>query len=122
MKLNIEVTLTDDIGERAVLKGRIERHREDVAKDAEASFVAEWQVDRGDGDPVLFTTTVDLFDLTQLNMAALVAEALNEIPMDYQKSEGDYSEVEQPLPRDRSLFGEAARRLLHLPKAWNQVE
>lgn len=122
MQVNIEVSMADEIGERAILKGRIERHREDVAGVEEASFVAEWQIDRGDGDPVLFTTTVDAVDTTKLNVAGLVAEAMNGIPLEHQKCHGDYSEVEPPLFRDRSLFGEAARRLLHLPKAWNQVE
>lgn len=122
MQINIDVTMTDELGERAIVKGRIERHREELAGETEASFIAEWQIDRGDGDPALFTTVIDGFDTTKLNIAAVAAEAMNGIPIDQQALRGDYSEVEPPLFRDRNLFGEAAKRLLHLPKGRNKVE
>lgn len=122
MELNIDVALVDERGERRVVKGRVIRHRADVAGDSEASFLIEWQIDKGDGDPTFLTTTVDLFDLTKLNHAALVAEALNGLPIDEQTRTGDYTEVEPPLFRNRSEFGRPLRELLHLPKRWNGLE
>lgn len=122
MKLNINVTLEDERGERAVVKARVERHREEVAGDSEASFIAEIQHDPGNGDPEFFTVAVDDIDLSSINMLGLIAEALNTIPMHHQTAKGDYSEVEPPLFRDRREFGESMRRLLHLPKRGDTVE
>lgn len=122
MELNIDVTLDDGVSVRRVVKGRLQRHREDVAGDTEASFIIEWQIDKGDGDPTFLTTTVDLFDLTRLNHAALIAEALNGLPIGEQARTGDYTEVEPPLFRNRSEFGRPLRELLHLPKRGNRLE
>lgn len=122
MKLSIDVTLEDERGERAVVKARIERHREEVAGDSEASLVAEVQHDPGNGDPEFITVTVDDIDLTKINMLGVVAEALNTVPLHHQLREGDYSEVEPPLFRDRRDFGESMRKLLRLPRRGDTVE
>lgn len=97
MKLNVTAELVDDAGTRTVIKGRIERHREDVAGDSEASFFAEWQFDRGDGDADLFTSVLDDVDLTKLNAPAVVAEMLNDLPVDVFARTGDYQPRELPM-------------------------
>lgn len=96
MKLNVTAELVDDAGTRTVIKGRIERHREDVAGDSEASFFAEWQFDQGDGDAVMFTSTVDNLDISLLNAPAIVAEALNGIDPSMFSRTGDYQPRELP--------------------------
>lgn len=96
MKLNVKAEIVTDDGTQTVLKGKIERHREDVAGDTEASFFCEWQFDQGDGDAVMFTSTIDNFDITLLNAPAIIAEALNGIDPFMFSRTGDYQPRELP--------------------------
>lgn len=108
MRITIRAEIEDDEGTHTILKGRIDRHREDVAGDSEASFIGEWQLDRGDGDAVLVVTTVDDFDWSSLNAIALIAEAVNEVDIGHQVRKGDYAHP--PEPTWGELIGRRKRR------------
>lgn len=112
MRIEIKAEISDEDGSHTILKGRIDRHREDVAGDDEASFFAEWQLDQGDGDATLLVTHVDDFSWDKLNAVALIAEAINEIDVRHQLRTGDYDPPAEPT------WGE----LMGLRKRRNRLE